>query len=179
MSKKKKFDTVPFIRAEDEAQTRDPQLGRLMLYQLSYFRRGCGRRWIRTTEDVRQQIYSLPHLATLVFARPKCGCKDIYIFFLRKQIRYFFNTKIFRHAIPHSLTGHSGNDRRAAKIYRRGAPEIIDQALSFSESNVNWSRMVLASRKSTKCGATYSSTFSFLSAQRKQDINATAWSHVK
>ena len=29
----------------------------------------CGRRWIRTTEVVRQQIYSLPHLATLVFAR--------------------------------------------------------------------------------------------------------------
>ena len=27
------------IRAEDEAQTRDPQLGRLMLYQLSYFRK--------------------------------------------------------------------------------------------------------------------------------------------
>ena len=26
------------MRAEDEAQTRDPQLGRLMLYQLSYFR---------------------------------------------------------------------------------------------------------------------------------------------
>ena len=26
------------IRAEDGAQTRDPQLGRLMLYQLSYFR---------------------------------------------------------------------------------------------------------------------------------------------
>ena len=25
--------------AEDEAQTRDPQLGRLMLYQLSYFRK--------------------------------------------------------------------------------------------------------------------------------------------
>ncbi len=25
-------------RAEDEARTRDPQLGRLMLYQLSYFR---------------------------------------------------------------------------------------------------------------------------------------------
>ena len=28
-------------RAEDEAQTRDPQLGRLMLYQLSYFRNLC------------------------------------------------------------------------------------------------------------------------------------------
>ena len=28
-----------YIRAEDGAQTRDPQLGRLMLYQLSYFRK--------------------------------------------------------------------------------------------------------------------------------------------
>ena len=65
------------FRAEDEAQTRDPQLGRLMLYQLSYFRKQspfsfmsevCGRRWIRTTEGINQQIYSLPHLATLVFA---------------------------------------------------------------------------------------------------------------
>jgi hypothetical protein len=26
------------LRAEDETRTRDPQLGRLMLYQLSYFR---------------------------------------------------------------------------------------------------------------------------------------------
>ena len=29
-----------------------------------------GQRWIRTTEGVSQQIYSLPHLATLVFALP-------------------------------------------------------------------------------------------------------------
>ena len=29
----------------------------------------CGQRWIRTTEGVSQQIYSLAHLATLVFAR--------------------------------------------------------------------------------------------------------------
>ena len=27
-----------FVRAENEVRTRDPQLGRLMLYQLSYFR---------------------------------------------------------------------------------------------------------------------------------------------
>ena len=27
-----------------------------------------GQRWIRTTEGISQQIYSLPHLATLVFA---------------------------------------------------------------------------------------------------------------
>ena len=31
-------DVPSLYRAEDEAQTRDPQLGRLMLYQLSYFR---------------------------------------------------------------------------------------------------------------------------------------------
>ena len=30
--------------------------------------KSCGQRWIRTTEGVSQQIYSLPHLATLVFA---------------------------------------------------------------------------------------------------------------
>ena len=30
-----------FLRAEDGAQTRDPQLGRLVLYRLSYFRITC------------------------------------------------------------------------------------------------------------------------------------------
>ena len=53
------------VGAEDEAQTRDPQLGRLMLYQLSYFRKFyCGQGQIRTAEAVRQQIYSLPVLTT-------------------------------------------------------------------------------------------------------------------
>ena len=66
--KKRTCKQILFLRAEDGAQTRDPQLGRLMLYQLSYFRKFCGQRWIRTTEVERQQIYSLPHLATLVFA---------------------------------------------------------------------------------------------------------------
>ena len=33
------------------------------------FRAFCGRRWIRTTEGINQQIYSLPHLATLVFSQ--------------------------------------------------------------------------------------------------------------
>ena len=37
--------TVAF-RAEDEAQTRDPQLGRLMLYQLSYFRKNTAPRFL-------------------------------------------------------------------------------------------------------------------------------------
>ena len=67
---------LTFMRAEDGAQTRDPQLGRLMLYRLSYFRMFLhfmrGQRWIRTTEGESQQIYSLPHLATLVFALTQC-----------------------------------------------------------------------------------------------------------
>ena len=65
------------MRAEDGAQTRDPQLGRLVLYQLSYFRNflsrlifshaltfSSGQGRIRTAEAVRQQIYSLPVLTT-------------------------------------------------------------------------------------------------------------------
>jgi hypothetical protein len=32
-------DLINLLRAEDGTQTRDPQLGRLMLYQLSYFRK--------------------------------------------------------------------------------------------------------------------------------------------
>ena len=44
--------------AENEVRTRDPQLGRLMLYQLSYFRGCCGRRWTRTTEPEGADLQS-------------------------------------------------------------------------------------------------------------------------
>ena len=50
-------------RAGDETRTRDPQLGRLMLYQLSYSRL-CGPGWIWTTVGLRRQIYSLLPLPT-------------------------------------------------------------------------------------------------------------------
>ena len=65
--------------AEDGAQTRDPQLGRLVLYRLSYFRKSFlgGQKWIRTTEGVRQQIYSLPHLATLEFALSESASQSL------------------------------------------------------------------------------------------------------
>ena len=71
-------------RAENGAQTRDPQLGRLVLYRLSYFREtslesGCW--WIRTTEVERQQIYSLPHLATLENTHLACAWFPILIGF--------------------------------------------------------------------------------------------------
>ena len=41
----------------------------------------CGRGWIRTTEGESQQIYSLPHLATLEHAR-----RNINYFILRNRI---------------------------------------------------------------------------------------------
>ncbi len=53
-----------------------------MLYQLSYFRKTGGRRWIRTTEDIRQQIYSLPHLATLVFSQYLVRTSPLFYLFL-------------------------------------------------------------------------------------------------
>ena len=57
-------------RAGDEVRTRDIQLGRLTLYQLSYSRfliqyvfQNSGENRIRTCEGENQQIYSLPSLA--------------------------------------------------------------------------------------------------------------------
>ena len=43
-----------------------------------------GQRWIRTTEVERQQIYSLPHLATLEFAQTPFGS------FVIAKVRLFF-----------------------------------------------------------------------------------------
>ena len=75
----RKYECINKNRAENGAQTRDPQLGRLVLYRLSYFRVlnhdfrdgffVCGSRWIRTTEGENQQIYSLPHLAALEYSQ--------------------------------------------------------------------------------------------------------------
>ena len=56
-------------RAGNEARTRDPNLGRVVLYQLSYSRVGAwsrGESRIRTYEGISQQIYSLPQLTALV-----------------------------------------------------------------------------------------------------------------
>ena len=60
-------------RAGDEVRTRDIQLGRLTLYQLSYSRNFyticlsmSGENRIRTCEGENQQIYSLPSLAAWV-----------------------------------------------------------------------------------------------------------------
>ena len=68
-------------RAENGTQTRDPQLGRLVLYRLSYFRS----MWGEQDSNLRRRCqlsYSQPHLATLVTALnckrtlSFCGYKD-------------------------------------------------------------------------------------------------------
>ena len=63
-------------RAENGTQTRDPQLGRLVLYRLSYFRKQMlshhrVKSWAVMDSNhrrLRQLSYSQPHLATLVTA---------------------------------------------------------------------------------------------------------------
>ena len=59
--------------AGDRVRTGDIQLGRLTLYQLSYFRliEFCGESRIRTCEGKNQQIYSLSSLAAWVSPRIK------------------------------------------------------------------------------------------------------------
>jgi hypothetical protein len=58
----------PLNGAGDGIRTRDPELGRLALYQLSYSRTGNaesgGEGRIRTSEGISRQIYSLLPLAT-------------------------------------------------------------------------------------------------------------------
>ena len=68
----------------------------------------CGQRWIRTTEGVSQQIYSLPHLATLVFALQLLKQQLLISLFsiAMQRYNYFFNLQvksiIFIAVIAHS-----------------------------------------------------------------------------
>ena len=51
------------LRAENEVRTRDPQLGRLMLYQLSYFRLIVLWEVVDSNHrTLRERIYSPPQL---------------------------------------------------------------------------------------------------------------------
>ena len=112
------------IGAKDGTQTRDPQLGRLMLYQLSYFRKlifnysisnnqwfkleignciienCCGQWRIRTSEVERQLSYSQPQLATLVTAQiNKILSKEIKISawrYMQKKVNLLLSTVNFR-----------------------------------------------------------------------------------
>ncbi len=93
-----------FLRAKDGAQTRDPQLGRLMLYQLSYFRNFGGQRRIRTSEVERQLSYSQSHLAALEFALICEG--EVFFSIAVQRYNYLFKLQaksiIFIAVIAHS-----------------------------------------------------------------------------
>lgn len=93
-----------FLRAKDGAQTRDPQLGRLMLYQLSYFRNFGGQRRIRTSEVERQLSYSQSHLAALEFALICEG--EVFLSIAVQRYNYLFKLQaksiIFIAVIAHS-----------------------------------------------------------------------------
>ena len=68
-----------------------------------------GQRWIRTTEGVSQQIYSLPHLAILVFAQEQSRkrVEGILLPQLRcKGTTYFFNLQE-KSIIFIAVTAHS------------------------------------------------------------------------
>jgi hypothetical protein len=51
---------INFKRAEDGIQTRDPQLGRLMLYQLSYFRKYVGEDGFEPPKAEPTDLQSVP-----------------------------------------------------------------------------------------------------------------------
>ena len=79
--------------AENEVRTRDPQLGRLRLYQLSYFR--VTNMWEERDSNPRrhrQQIYSLPQLATLVSSQ--------YVFPILFQDQFFEPIEGFEPTTP-------------------------------------------------------------------------------
>ena len=48
------------MRAENGTQTRDPQLGRLVLYRLSYFREYVGRAGFEPTKTMSAELQSAP-----------------------------------------------------------------------------------------------------------------------
>ena len=52
-----------------------------------------GQRWIRTTEGVSQQIYSLPHLATLVFALKQVENVELKVNSFRLSSPYYCQLK--------------------------------------------------------------------------------------
>ncbi len=59
MQKKKepKFGSFMCLGAENETRTRDPNLGKVVLYQLSYFRRGI---WFVVFVCVKRRRLELP-----------------------------------------------------------------------------------------------------------------------
>ena len=65
------FRTVFFVKSGRRGSNPRPSAWKANALSTELLPQFSGQRWIRTTEGVSQQIYSLPHLATLVFAPEK------------------------------------------------------------------------------------------------------------
>ncbi len=95
-------------RAEDGAQTRDPQLGRLMLYQLSYFRNF---KWAKMDSNHRRRkpadLQSAPfgHSGICPFAFEK-PFQEVYFSIAMQRYNYFFNLQA-KSSIFIAVTAHS------------------------------------------------------------------------
>ena len=105
-------------RAEDGTQTRDPQLGRLMLYQLSYFRNfkqtnsfiNCFILWAvmdsnhrsRKTAELQSAPFGHSGICPFVLLRrfvSQLRCKDTTIYLNSKQNRSFLLQKLHIHLL--------------------------------------------------------------------------------
>ena len=91
------------FRAEDEAQTRDPQLGRLMLYQLSYFRI-----YVWAKMDSNHRRYKPADLQSAPFGhsgiRPYFGCFKV--LFILRSIADFFGASCRIRTNDPEITNH-------------------------------------------------------------------------
>ncbi len=103
-TKKRRTISDSPLGAEDGAQTRDPQLGRLMLYQLSYFRNSRLSSWAKMDSNHRRHkpadLQSAPFGHSGI--RPsalslKCGAK-VYVYFINSK-----RNRPFLSPLPHIL----------------------------------------------------------------------------
>ena len=131
------------LRAEDGTQTRDPQLGRLMLYQLSYFRRSKKRINARTRAPpspcrVRRGGFEPPKAkpadlqsapvghfgicaSSVTSAMPasarislECGCKCTTKIQIRQVLLPLYRKKNRIRRYIQGIAGSSGRDREQA-----------------------------------------------------------------
>ena len=81
--------------AEDGAQTRDPQLGRLVLYQLSYFRRSLCAICPRGAAGIRRSLVRAFAAALRIEDYPKAAAKVHIIFESQKLFPFFLSILTF------------------------------------------------------------------------------------
>ena len=95
-----------------------------MLYQLSYTRKSCGQRRIRTSVDLRRQIYSLLPLTTRPFARNPILNPD-------SKIKKFSNTFAF---YPKKLSRREDLNPRPADYKSAALPTELHRQCIYTRT---------------------------------------------